>query len=70
MDGLELTRQLRHDPALVDVVIVALSAYAMKGDEENARAAGCGGYITKPIDTRTFVATIRKYLPSGAVVNT
>ena len=62
MDGLELTRRLRQDSALRDVIIVALSAYAMKGDEDNARAVGCDGYITKPIDTRTFVGTVRGYL--------
>jgi two-component system cell cycle response regulator DivK len=63
MDGLELTRRLRQEPAAFeDVIIVALSAYAMKGDEDNALAAGCGGYITKPIDTRTFVGTVRGYL--------
>jgi CheY-like chemotaxis protein len=62
MDGLELTRRLRQSPALQNVPIVALSAYAMKVDEENAHTAGCQGYITKPIDTRTFVPTVRKYL--------
>ena len=62
MDGFELTRQLRKDPSLNDVLIVALSAYAMKGDEEKARAAGCDGYVTKPIDTRAFPQTIRRYL--------
>jgi two-component system, cell cycle response regulator DivK len=62
MDGLELTRQLRADPTWTDVVIVALTAYAMKGDEENALAAGCDGYITKPIDTRTFAAIVREYM--------
>lgn len=62
MDGLELTRRLRQDAALRDVIIVALSAYAMKGDEDSARAAGCDGYITKPIDTRTFAGTVRGYL--------
>ena len=50
IDGLELTRQLKSDPACADIVIVALTAYAMKGDEEKARAAGCDGYVTKPID--------------------
>jgi two-component system cell cycle response regulator DivK len=71
MDGLELTRRLRQDPALQDVIILALSAYAMKGDEDNARGAGCDGYITKPINTRTFAGTVRGYLealhptPSG-----
>lgn len=62
MDGLELTRRLRLDPALRDVIIVALSAYAMKGDEDNARTAGCDGYVTKPINTRTFGDAVRGYL--------
>ncbi len=62
MDGLELTRLLRRDPALDDIQIVALTAYAMKGDAERAVDAGCNGYITKPIDTRTFANTIRCYL--------
>src|SRR5579871_5467987 len=47
MDGLELTRRLRQDPSLRDVLIVALSAYAMPAEKANARAAGCDGYITK-----------------------
>lgn len=62
MDGLTLTRQLRADPTWSDVIIVALTAYAMKGDEENALAAGCDGYITKPIDTRTFASIVRGYM--------
>jgi two-component system, cell cycle response regulator DivK len=62
MDGLMLTRKLRADPAWSDVIIVALTAYAMKGDEENALAAGCDGYITKPIDTRTFASVVRGYV--------
>ncbi len=62
MDGLELTRRLRADAAIRDVTIVALTAYAMKGDEENARAAGCDGYISKPIDTRTFATVVRTYI--------
>lgn len=62
MDGLELTRRLRAEPMFQDVVIVALTAYAMRSDEENARAAGCDGYISKPIDTRTFGGLVRKYL--------
>jgi CheY-like chemotaxis protein len=67
MDGLELTRLLRKDRALEDVTIVALSAYAMKSDAENARAAGCEGYITKPIDTRTFVSVVESYLKAPEV---
>jgi two-component system cell cycle response regulator DivK len=62
MDGLELTRRLRQEPALRDVTIVALSASAMKVDEDNARAVGCDGYITKPINTRTFAGAVRAYL--------
>ena len=69
MDGLELTRLLRRDPALQDVIIVALSAYAMKGDEDNARAVGCDGYITKPINTRTFVGVVDGYLRASRLTH-
>jgi CheY-like chemotaxis protein len=62
MDGLELTRRLREMPGLADTPILALTAYAMPGDETNARNAGCNGYITKPIDTRNFAGAIRRYL--------
>lgn len=62
MDGLELTRRLRADPAFEDISIVALTAYAMRADQEKARAAGCDGYISKPIDMRTFGDRVREYL--------
>lgn len=62
MDGLELTRRLRGTSGLREMKIVALSAYAMQGDETSAIAAGCDGYITKPIDTRSFAGLIRGYL--------
>jgi two-component system cell cycle response regulator DivK len=62
MDGLELTRRLRQDPSLQDVIVVALSAYAMAAEKANALAAGCDGYITKPINTRTFASAVRRYL--------
>ena len=65
MDGLELTRRLRADPAQAGVVIIALTAYAMAGDRERALAAGCDGYIAKPIDTRAFSRTIREALESA-----
>jgi len=65
MDGLELTRQLKADPRTKDIVIVALTAYAMKGDEEKSKAAGCDGYITKPINTRTMPATLRGFFDNG-----
>jgi CheY-like chemotaxis protein len=54
MDGLELTRRLKSDPATRNIPILALTAYAMEGDEIRARAAGCDGYISKPIDTRAL----------------
>jgi CheY-like chemotaxis protein len=62
MDGLELTRRLKADPERRDIVVVALTAYAMKGDEEKARAAGCDGYIAKPIDTEALPLTVAAYL--------
>lgn len=62
MDGLELTRLIKATPVWQAIPIVALSAFAMKGDEEKALAAGCDGYITKPINTRTFSAQILSYL--------
>jgi CheY-like chemotaxis protein len=62
MDGLELSRRLKADPRFKDIIIVALTAYAMKGDRERALDAGCEGYIPKPIDTRTFVDSVREYL--------
>jgi CheY-like chemotaxis protein len=62
MDGLELTRRLKADPVHKHAIIVAVTASAMKGDEEKAVAAGCDGYVTKPIDTRTFPGMIAAYL--------
>ena len=62
MDGLELTRRLRRDPMWGDTAIVALTAYAIAGDEEAAQAAGCDGYITKPLDPDTFPGLLRAAL--------
>ncbi len=62
IDGLELTRRLKGDPRYSGIVILALTAYAMKGDEQKARDAGCDGYITKPIDTRRLPILIQEYL--------
>jgi two-component system cell cycle response regulator len=63
MDGLTLTRKLKADEKTKDLVIVALTAFAMKGDEQKARDAGCDGYITKPIDTRALPGLVAGYLP-------
>jgi len=60
--GLDLTRMLKANAATRDIVIVALTAAAMKGDDVRARAAGCDGYLAKPIDVTTFPATIAGFL--------
>ena len=62
MNGLEFTRRLKADPATRAVPVIALTAYAMKGDEEKAFAAGCDGYITKPIDVERLPVVVRSYL--------
>lgn len=65
MDGLTLTRKLKADPATKDILILAISAYAMKGDEQRIFAAGCDGYVTKPIDTRVLPDTVAGLLIRG-----
>jgi CheY-like chemotaxis protein len=66
MDGFELTRRLKADPATRGIVILALTAYAMKGDEERAREAGCDGYVAKPIDTRSLPGVVAGHLGERA----
>jgi CheY-like chemotaxis protein len=65
MDGLSATRNLKANPATRHVPVVGLTANAMKGDEETALNAGCDGYLTKPIDTRTFAAAVTKFIASA-----
>ena len=65
IDGLELTRRLKQDPETRHIVILAVTAYAMKGDEQRARDAGCDGYITKPIDTRKLPALVAAALATA-----
>jgi len=67
VDGLELTRRLRADPSTSAIPILAVTAYAMKGDQEKALAAGCDDYITKPIDTRALPDTIRRHLARSEI---
>jgi DNA-binding response OmpR family regulator len=62
IDGLELTRRIKKNADTRDITVVALTAFAMKGDEQKAVEAGCDGYITKPIDTRSLGARIREHL--------
>ena len=66
MDGLGATQVLKADPATRYLTIVGLSAHAMKGDEEIALKAGCAGYLTKPIHTRTFPETIQRFIASAS----
>lgn len=65
VDGLTLTRQLKADPRMKRVPIVAVTASAMKGDEEKARAAGVDGYMSKPVEKRAFRAMVASYLERG-----
>ena len=65
IDGLTLTRRLKADARTQHVIVVALTAFAMKGDERKARNAGCDGYITKPIDTRSIGHAIAEFLTGG-----
>jgi len=64
MDGLELTRKVKADPQNEDVIILMVTSYDQKGDEEKAKAAGCEGYISKPIDTQLLPVLVGSYLRS------
>jgi CheY-like chemotaxis protein len=65
MDGYAVAHELTKDGVLRGIPIVAVTSYAMLGDRERILAAGCVGYIEKPINPRTFVAEIEQYLPAG-----
>lgn len=62
IDGFTLARQLKDDPATRDIVLLAVTAYAMHGDEQRARDAGCDAYVTKPIDTRTLPTLVAELI--------
>jgi CheY-like chemotaxis protein len=66
MDGLELTRRLKADATLSRIPVVAVTAYAMKGDENKARDAGCDGYLVKPVDKRQLREVVKRYLEPSA----
>src|SRR5207248_6549660 len=67
LDGLEATRRLKADATTRAIPILALTAYAMRGDEERARAAGCDGYLTKPIDRRALLTALGECLAARRV---
>jgi two-component system, cell cycle response regulator DivK len=64
MDGLEATRKLKENPVTREIAVVAVTSYAMKGDRESAAAAGCVGYISKPIDKATFLREVAAHIRS------
>lgn len=66
VSGLEVTRWLKNDSELKHIPVIAITAFAMKGDEEKIRAGGCEGYIAKPISVSGFLATIRSFLEPSA----
>jgi two-component system cell cycle response regulator DivK len=63
MDGYEATRWIKADPALRSIPIIAVTSYALSGEEQKARAAGCDEYVPKPYSPRQLLAKIRHYLP-------
>jgi two-component system, cell cycle response regulator DivK len=63
LDGYEATRRIKAQSALSAIPIIAVTSYALSGDEDKARAAGCEGYVTKPFSPRELLAKIREYLP-------
>ena len=62
MDGLEITRKLKEQPATANIPVVAVTSFAMKGDREKELAAGCAGYVTKPIDKNTFIQEVAAHV--------
>lgn len=62
ISGLEVTRRLKADPGLAEIPVVAVTAFAMKGDEERIRDGGCQAYIAKPISVQRFIDTVRQFI--------
>jgi len=66
IDGYEATRQIKGSTVLKSIPIIAVTSYALSGDQAKARAAGCDGYISKPFSPRELLARVREYLPDAA----
>ena len=66
IDGLETTRRIKANPDTQGIIVVALTASAMKGDQEKAISAGCDGYITKPFTNPEMLSCIREYLDAAS----
>ena len=69
VSGLEVTKWLKDDEALRHIPIIAVTAFAMKGDEERIRSGGCEAYISKPISVMGFLETVRRFIGQGLVKN-
>lgn len=69
MNGLEATKKLKENPPTRDIPVVAVTSYAMKGDREDAAAAGCASYVTKPIDKTTFLREVAAHIRKGRTEN-
>ena len=67
ISGLEVTKWLKDDESLAHIPVIAVTAFAMKGDEERIRAGGCAAYIAKPISVAHFLETVRTYLEPDTV---
>ena len=67
MDGYETTRRIKADPALRHIPVIAVTSYALSGDDAKTRAAGCDGYVAKPFSPRQLLAAIHRFLPPEAV---
>ena len=65
LDGYEATRRIKANPALRHIPIIAVTSYALSGDDVKARAAGCDAYVTKPFSPRALLAKVRECLPQG-----
>src|SRR5258708_39035021 len=63
LDGYEATRRIKANPAVRAIPVIAVTSYALSGDENKARAAGCDAYVTKPFSPRALLAKIREYVP-------
>lgn len=63
LDGYEATRRLKADPVLRAIPVIAVTSYALSGDDERARAAGCDAYVTKPFSPRNLLAIVRGFVP-------
>ena len=63
LDGYEATRRIKADPALAHIPVIAVTSYALTGDEAKTKAAGCNGYVAKPFSPRQLLAKVREFLP-------